>query len=96
MRSLGRLRAEADHSWRTVWRGAIRVGPSRGQRRGFRALPLAVRVHLVQSAAGPTEKLQGSRVRVRGRHALNRRWDEPGEGERQLGRHSGLEACSFA
>lgn len=69
MKSLGRLRAEMDHSWRSVKRGY----PSRATVRpaqGLRALPLAVRVYLVQSATGQMEKLQVSRVRVRGRNAL--------------------------
>lgn len=59
-------------------------------------MPLAGRVYLVQSAPGQMEELQGSRVRVRGRNALYGRGDEPGVGERRLGRDSGPEACSFA
>lgn len=64
MKSLGRLRGEIDHSCSIVGRGA-ESGHRQGSRRGFRALPLAVRIYLVQSAAGLNEKLQGLRVRDR-------------------------------
>lgn len=43
-------------------------------------MPLAVRVPLVQSAAGPNEKLRDSRVRERSRNAPYGRWDAPGVG----------------
>lgn len=65
VKSLGRLRGEMDHFVARWEEGLSESGRRRGPRRGFRALPLAVRVYLVQSAAKRNMKLQGLRVRER-------------------------------
>lgn len=79
MKSLGRLRREMDHSWLTCEEGLSESGHRPGPRRGFRALPLAVRIYLVQSAARRRWKLQGLRVREWGRNAPYKRWDARGD-----------------